>query len=268
MNYSGWVRFYRKQMGHWVSEDRPYCKGYAWTYLYSMANWESGIWAKQNIKIERGQLISSISRLAKDWGWSRGKVRRFLSELETDGMIDIKRTQNGQENGHKTDTKRTGKYIAITIANYGIYQSVESKTDTKRTLNDTLNGQENGHNIRSKEYNTTTVRSKKIASHKKKKVNFNFVRNNKDEVVDGYWENITDRDIKNWEDAYPACQVKIEIKQMREWLISNPTKKKKNYRRFITNWLSHSQERGGTKLKKGKESSTPAYFKPFKEEKK
>ena len=34
---------------------------------------------------------------------------------------------------------------------------------------------------------------------------------------------------------------------MRQWLISNPNKRKKNYRRFITNWLSRSQEKGGTK---------------------
>jgi len=34
---------------------------------------------------------------------------------------------------------------------------------------------------------------------------------------------------------------------MKAWLLSNPEKKKKNYRRFITNWLSRSQEKGGTK---------------------
>ena len=33
---------------------------------------------------------------------------------------------------------------------------------------------------------------------------------------------------------------------MIEWIKSNPKKgKKENYRRFITNWLSKSQERGG-----------------------
>ena len=34
---------------------------------------------------------------------------------------------------------------------------------------------------------------------------------------------------------------------MKEWLLSNPSKRKGNYRRFITNWLSRSQERGGSK---------------------
>jgi len=45
---------------------------------------------------------------------------------------------------------------------------------------------------------------------------------------------------------------------MKEWLLSNPKKRKKNYRRFITNWLTRSQEKGGTKSKKGQ--ITPAYL--------
>jgi len=94
--------------------------------------------------------------------------------------------------------------------------------------------------------NNTTVRSKKNAPHqkkeKKKKINFNF---DKEE-----WENITPKDIERWKEAYPACDIKVELAQMREWLISNPKKAKKNYRKFITNWLSRSQDKGGTKTKK------------------
>jgi len=95
--------------------------------------------------------------------------------------------------------------------------------------------------------NNTTVQSKKNIPYLKKKeeekINFNFDK--------GEWENITLKDIAGWEEAYPACDVKVELAQMREWCIANPKKaKKKNYRRFITNWLSRSQERGGTKKKK------------------
>jgi len=60
--------------------------------------------------------------------------------------------------------------------------------------------------------------------------------------------NITIEDKAGWLDAYPACDIDQELRKMREWLLSNPAKKKKNYRRFITNWLSRSQEKGGTKL--------------------
>ena len=61
------------------------------------------------------------------------------------------------------------------------------------------------------------------------------------------WENITDEDVTIWEKAYPAVDITQELSKMADWLISNPEKKKKNYRRFITNWLSRTQERGGSK---------------------
>jgi hypothetical protein len=64
------------------------------------------------------------------------------------------------------------------------------------------------------------------------------------------WENITDEDVSIWEKAYPAVDITQELSKMADWLISNPEKKKKNYRRFITNWLSRTQERGGSKVNK------------------
>ncbi|GAH01811.1 unnamed protein product, partial [marine sediment metagenome] len=31
-----------------------------------------------------------------------------------------------------------------------------------------------------------------------------------------------------------------------EWLLANPDKRKKNYRRFIVNWLTRTQDKGGS----------------------
>ena len=60
--------------------------------------------------------------------------------------------------------------------------------------------------------------------------------------------NITIEDKAGWLDAYPACDIDQELRKMREWLLANPEKRKKNYRRFIVNWLVKAQDRGGTKL--------------------
>lgn len=60
------------------------------------------------------------------------------------------------------------------------------------------------------------------------------------------WENIADEDKAGWKAAYPACDIQIELNRMGEWLRANPDRRKVNYRRFITNWLSRSQDRGGT----------------------
>jgi len=68
------------------------------------------------------------------------------------------------------------------------------------------------------------------------------------------WEGITDEDKSGWAKAYPACDIDRELLSMIEWAKANQAKAvKKNYRRFIVNWLSKSQERGG-----GMKSNPPA----------
>ena len=59
------------------------------------------------------------------------------------------------------------------------------------------------------------------------------------------WEGITVDMVKIWEHAYPDINVvDILTKRMPVWLDANPRKaKKKNWKRFITNWLSREQER-------------------------
>lgn len=61
------------------------------------------------------------------------------------------------------------------------------------------------------------------------------------------WEGITEEDKKYWKETYPACNIEAELKKAGSWLISNPTKKKSQYTRFINNWLNKCQDSGGTK---------------------
>lgn len=66
------------------------------------------------------------------------------------------------------------------------------------------------------------------------------------------WEAISQEDKDGWKEAFPACDIDIELAKMREWILSNPTKgKKSNYRRFISGWLTRAQDSGGTKGDKG-----------------
>ena len=64
----------------------------------------------------------------------------------------------------------------------------------------------------------------------------------------GQWQNITDDDKAEWRKAYPATDPEIELLRMVQWLKANPTKAvKRNWRRFIVNWLAKTQDQGGTK---------------------
>ena len=56
------------------------------------------------------------------------------------------------------------------------------------------------------------------------------------------FQNITNDDIEGWRDAYPNCNIEGELKKMREWLLANPDKQKKNYRRFIVNWFIRTRD--------------------------
>ncbi|MDE2020880.1 MAG: hypothetical protein KGJ13_11140 [Patescibacteria group bacterium] len=54
-------------------------------------------------------------------------------------------------------------------------------------------------------------------------------------------------DIADWERAYPAVDVRRNIAAAAVWLGANPQKRKKNIRRFLVNWFSRAQEKGGDK---------------------
>jgi len=76
-----------------------------------------------------------------------------------------------------------------------------------------------------------------VKPSRKPSINFDFST--------GQWENITDADRERWKEAYPACDIKRQLTAAADWLIANPNKLKKNYNRFLANWLSNSQQKGG-----------------------
>ena len=80
--------------------------------------------------------------------------------------------------------------------------------------------------------------------------------------------NIKDKDLIFWKTTYPACNIESELNKMADWLISNPKKRKKNYRRFISNWLSRTQEKGGSKTSTADEMDAWAKRQAEKEKKK
>ena len=56
------------------------------------------------------------------------------------------------------------------------------------------------------------------------------------------------RQIDDWREAYPGVDIEQALRNMRQWLIHNPTKRKTNrgIGRFITSWLAKEQDRGGS----------------------
>lgn len=57
------------------------------------------------------------------------------------------------------------------------------------------------------------------------------------------WIGIGDSDKSEWAKAFPAVVIDQELAKMSAWLKANPSNRKSNFRRFITNWLTRAQDR-------------------------
>ncbi len=117
MGHKGWIKLHRTIMDSpsWLAE--PFTRGQAWVDLLLLANHRRGHIRKRGILIavERGQIGLSEEALAARWQWSRGKVRRYIAELERDAAISRKISE-------KTVPKKTSVSSLLHIENYDRYQ--------------------------------------------------------------------------------------------------------------------------------------------------
>lgn len=91
----GWICLHRsiRNCGIWKGE--AFSRGQAFIDLLLGAYYRDGFAAVHGKRIDvlRGELVTSISELAGRWGWSRGKVLRFLNMLEANESIMFKKNR-------------------------------------------------------------------------------------------------------------------------------------------------------------------------------
>jgi hypothetical protein len=146
----GWIKLHRKLAGSplWLSE--PFTRGQAWVDMLMLASFNEGgirvrgIW----VPLGPGQLGWSEVSLCNRWSWSRGKVRRYLDELESEQQIF---RQTKQDKGVIT--------TVITITNWDAYQLDDTPDPIPdRTGDSTPDGQQ-----------TDTIKKSNISSGRKRK---------------------------------------------------------------------------------------------------
>lgn len=113
---TGWVKIHRELMDSFDYSSQTFCKNMAWIDLIMLANYAPGFITKRGIlvSLNRGDVGRSQDELAKRWRWSRGKVIRYLLELETKGWI--------VQQGNNITT-------CITIVDYSKYQDDSTAND-------------------------------------------------------------------------------------------------------------------------------------------
>lgn len=229
---------HRRLLNHWIWQDKPFAKGQAWIDLILLANHHDGtiLMGGKPFKLKRGQVFRSRLTLAKRWGWSRGRINRFISVLETEQMIVQQTVQQG---------------TLITLLNYSKLHDSAFKSGTiNDTIDSTIDGTIDGtHNKKNIKRRGNKKEMEKEKSSPEPKITFCFKTES--------WLHILPKDIQRWKKTYPACDIDYELQKMADWLIANPTKKKKNYKSFISRWLTSTQDKGGSKVirKRGEPSS-------------
>lgn len=190
-----------------------------WFYIVNAVN------HRDNKRAKRGGCFLKYDWIMEATGASKDQVKHCVAYLKGASMLATQKATRG---------------FYVEVLKYNTYQDLdnyrshtESQTEATQKPHRSHTILKNVKNVKNDKESTTT--------DKKQEIIFNFDKEN--------WENITTKDKDSWSGAYPACNIDIELKQMKEWLLSNPDKRKSKYRRFITNWLSRSQEKGGSKEK-------------------
>lgn len=214
-------------MNHRIFENPKLLKIWSWCLLRARHEQGDFYFGRKKIFLKPGEFIFGRKRAAEELDMAPTTVWDYMKLLESDNSIDI---------------KSTARFSIISITNWSYYQSTPTESPT-------TNGGEKDTNKNEMNKNTSAPNAKKQSELKKPSCNiaFNFETQQ--------WENITCTDKDGWNKAFPACDVETELHAMKQWLLSNPSKRKKNYRRFVTNWLGRQQDKGGTH--KGKVKQDP-----------
>lgn len=169
-----------------------------------------------------GHSWPGIRSLSDDAALNRSTVERSIVRLEKCGLI---RVEHGRG-------RRSNSYIVLL-----------SNVRKKQTLRDTGKVRQCPHfapsvsaksGICVRKKRTETERTIEAEKQAPAKIVF--------DPAAVTFTGISPDDLSRWQSAYPALDVKSEIKKAAEWLATNPTRRKKDNRRFLVGWLARGQK--------------------------
>lgn len=138
----GYIKLHRKILENMLWTEKPFDYAHAWLDLLLLANYKDlqVIRRGQVVDRKRGEVNTSIGYLADRWGWSKNKVRNYLSILKGTGMCTPEGTPHG---------------TTLRIENYSKYQGdAHTEGTPKGTTEGTPKGTPEGtHDKKDKESN-------------------------------------------------------------------------------------------------------------------
>lgn len=213
----GFIKLHRGWHDSPDFHDGPYCERAAWCWLLSNVAWRDthrrtagGI-----VPIKRGQMHVSLRSLASVWGWSKGKVERFLDVLETGHSI-------GQQTGH------AGRII--TICNFDKYQA---RDGSGGTLDGTPSGTRTGHERDTQEESKEDKEEKNIDGAG---APYAFL---------GRVIRLTARDYDQWRKSFSNLDLRAELQARDDWLSTQGVEAHKTWFIRTSNWLAKRNDEAG-----------------------
>ena len=239
----GWLLLHRKlgDSALWLEE--PFTRGQAWVDLLMLAQHSPSHIRVQGMKInlKRGDVGESEVTLSLRWKWSRGKVRRFLEEIEKDGMVK-------KETSKMADRRKS----VITICNYDSYQVFKKENGTgdgtgdgqatgRRRAGDGTGSTNDNECTNGKEVKAFCAEPQKdeVQAPQQTEPPLIVFSLSKIREEQAFYQN----DIDQWRESFPGVDLRIELLKCRQWNIDNPTKRKTRggIRTHISSWLGKAQ---------------------------
>ena len=164
------------------------------------------------LSTSQGACFAKNQYFSKLYEISEREVIRILNQLQDRGYISIDRSARPRQ-------------ITLTTV-FGRVTKMSPQYDKNVTpLNNINNNIYINNNNNSAEQDVQTP-----------KILFEFPQKN------GTGFSVTDELLTYYTDMYPNLDVMAELKKMYDWLISNPSRRKNNVRRYISNWLMRSSQ--------------------------
>lgn len=112
----GYIPLSRKFFEHELwQEPRVFSRAEAFADLLRRTRFEANtstiLIGAQSVEIRRGEVVASIRFLAKNWGWSKNKVDKFLDYLVDNGMITKRKPYEIEKGTRKGTVTRTAPTI-------------------------------------------------------------------------------------------------------------------------------------------------------------
>lgn len=240
MSQRTWIKIYCDKWINGTLREEPLALRGLWVDLLTLAGngtyGDAGkIGLPQNVPLTDNQVAAILKIEPQEWLDGKSRLIETDRVRETaEGLIEIINWKKYQSEYSRQKSYRQKLQHKVT-AKSAQEKEKEIEIEIENSTKDNISTNTNNNSS----YSTSAPDRKKIGPLPKENVQFDF---DKEEFI-----GISEKDMTKWAEAYPACDIGLEIKRAAQWLISNPAKRKKNYRRYITNWLSRTQERGGTR---------------------